>query len=134
MELHRLSGTKGDSILFPVQVPNHTEVFSVLWTHNDKILAVAKQQQLEVKNMRFNGRLQAMGPGYSLILTHLETDDSGKYTAQIFTDSEPGATRISFILQVDDKSTAGRSSCTLIFTLFITTGGLCFNAFAATGA
>ncbi|XP_041428536.1 T-lymphocyte surface antigen Ly-9-like [Xenopus laevis] len=130
-ELHRLSGTKGDSILFPIQLPNHTEVFSIFWHHNDKVLAIAKEQELSVKKTRFNGRLKTVGPGYSLSLTHLETDDSGNYMAQIFNIGNP--IRISFRLQVNDKSSAGKASCTHIFTIIIAMVGLCFNFFITTG-
>ncbi|XP_075463847.1 SLAM family member 9-like isoform X2 [Ascaphus truei] len=102
-----LTGTVGGSVLFPVPIPEDREVMSIFWNSDKTVIAIVKPNNLDVKNDRFQGRIQVQKPGYSLNMSHLGKEDVGTYEAQIFTDSTP--IHIIYILQVTEISSTASS-------------------------
>ncbi|KAM4664458.1 SLAM family member 7-like isoform 2-T2 [Discoglossus pictus] len=85
-----LSGTFGGTVIFPVNIEKQTEVTSVWWIRvfadkRSSMLAIEKDDTLDVKADNAKDRLHIQAPGHSLSMDKLEAGDSGIYKATVYT-------------------------------------------------
>ncbi|KAM4013117.1 T-lymphocyte surface antigen Ly-9-like isoform 2-T6 [Anomaloglossus baeobatrachus] len=122
-----LSAKFGGSILFHVNISKNTDITSIFWNHNKKMLAIDKPEQFKVINSRFLNRVASQQPSFSLRLSNLTEDDNGIYEAEIYTNG-PTIHR-TFKLQVSECHTCGVQStkCNILLVIILGILGVFFN-------
>ncbi|KAM9114687.1 SLAM family member 5-like [Pangshura tecta] len=100
-----LSGILGGSVTFPLEIPAAEQFENAGWTVNSKSLVTVAAGKppsvLLIDKKDYLGRLRILNESYSLQITHLQTNDTGQYRADVNTDK--GSVTKLFTLRVYKK-------------------------------
>ncbi|XP_064138898.1 SLAM family member 9-like isoform X7 [Loxodonta africana] len=108
-----VTGTLGGSVTLPLQWPSDLEVESISWTTRSVPVAIASVTLVEAggpdifhqAENRYWGRVSVTGPGRSLQISNLSSEDAGFYRAHIDLRRSPVTHTREYILQVYGSGT-----------------------------
>ncbi|XP_064138893.1 T-lymphocyte surface antigen Ly-9-like isoform X2 [Loxodonta africana] len=106
-----VTGTLGGSVTLPLQWPSDLEVESISWTTRSVPVAIASVTLVEAggpdifhqAENRYWGRVSVTGPGRSLQISNLSSEDAGFYRAHIDLRRSPVTHTREYILQVYEQ-------------------------------